>query len=108
MSNIDSLKPFTKGDPRASAAGKKSKRKGIEQEIQDFLKERWGDKDGDERTRLDLIKEALLKYGLKGNVKAISELLDRGFGKAKQHNAIEHDGQITINLIKKIINGKNC
>ena len=104
MSNIDSLKPFTKGDPRASAAGKKSKRKGIEQEIQDFLKERWGDKDGDERTRLDLIKEALLKYGLKGNVKAISELLDRGFGKAKQH--VEHSGSIDIPPAQIVIDGK--
>jgi len=93
-------RPFT--SETAAEAGRKSKKKKIEVQIQEFLNEKW--KDGDERTRLDLIKEALLKFGLKGNVKALEILLDRGFGKAKQvidqNNTFDSDKEIKINIVR--------
>lgn len=96
MSNPDTQFTSENAAENGRKGGQKSKRKGLEQQIQDYLKERYTDKDGDERTRLDLIKDALLKFGLKGNVKAIETLLDRGFGKAKQQ--IDHTG--TVQLVK--------
>ncbi len=93
-------KPFT--SETASEAGKKSKRKGIEQQVQDFLAENW--KDGEEKTRLQLIYDALLKHGLKGNVKAFEVLMDRGFGKAKQN--IQLSGGIELTKAQIVINGK--
>lgn len=93
---------FDNDPKRASEAGKKSKKKGIEQQVQEFLDEKW--KDGEEKTRLQLIYEALLKYGLKGNVKALDILMDRGYGKAKQN--IEMSGSLDMPPTNIIIDGK--
>jgi hypothetical protein len=70
-------------DPkRASEAGKKSKKKGIDARVREFLEEAY--KEGTDKTREELILDALLKFGLKGNVKALEILMDRGHGKPKQ------------------------
>jgi len=66
---------------RASEAGKKSRKKGIEQRVQDFLNEC---EDSGDKTREELILEALMKYAKKGNTKAAEILMDRGFGRPKQ------------------------
>jgi len=93
-------KPFT--SETAAEAGRKSKKKGIEQQVQEFLDQKVAE--GDTRTRLELIYAALMKFGLKGNVKALDILMDRGFGKAKQH--VEMSGSIDIPPAQIIINGK--
>jgi transcriptional regulator with AAA-type ATPase domain len=89
---------FEKDRARAIAGGKKSKRKGIEQRMQEFLQE--SIKDGDKRTREDILRDALLKFALKGNVRAIEILMDRAYGKAKQ--TIEQDTKITTTQPIKI------
>jgi len=57
------------------------------------------EKDG--RTALDTILSAMRLKAVKGDVRAAQELLDRGFGKAKQ--TIEHTG--TEPLTIRVING---
>ncbi len=59
------------------------------------------EKDG--LTALDAILKALRAKAAKGDVRAAQELLDRGFGRAKQQ--IEHSGdafeKVTIEIIRK-------
>jgi hypothetical protein len=59
------------------------------------------EKDG--LTALDAILKALRAKAAKGDVRAAQELLDRGFGRAKQE--VEHTGNafenVTINVIRK-------
>jgi len=73
---------FDKNIQRASEAGKIggkiSKRRSLDKELQDWLLEEVTEG----VTHIDAIKHALFKYGMKGNIPAIKELLDRAFGKA--------------------------
>jgi len=59
------------------------------------------EKDG--LTALDAILKALRAKAAKGDVRAAQELLDRGFGRAKQQ--IEHTGDafenVTIEIVRK-------
>jgi hypothetical protein len=59
------------------------------------------EKDG--MSALEAILKALRSKAAKGDVRAAQELLDRGFGRAKQE--IEHTGDafenVTINIIRK-------
>lgn len=84
MPNIQNLKPFKKGDPRASAAGKKSKRKPLDHQWRDKLNEALADEPN--RTILDQIFQILIELSAQGNTMAIRELLDRAYGKAVQFN----------------------
>ena len=52
------------------------------------------EKDG--MSALEAILKALRVKATKGDVRAAQELLDRGFGKAKQ--TIEHEGEVAINI----------
>lgn len=108
MPNLDNLKPFTKGSKEAIEAGKKSKRRSFDKKMRDWLespaaKAVLGSKDGkelltslgvEECTVEDLFRYALLIHGVKGNIKAIQESLDRAYGKARQ--TIDHRAEITI------------
>jgi len=85
MANEKNLKPFKKGDKRASEAGKKSKRKPLDHQWREKLNDYIKDKD---ITTLDLVYKVLVKEVSKGNIMAIRELLDRSYGKSKQ--PIEH------------------
>ena len=55
------------------------------------------EKDG--KTALDAILAALRAKAAKGDVRAAQELLDRAFGKSKQH--IEHSGEAGISVTFK-------
>jgi hypothetical protein len=82
----------------AAAAGKKGKRKGIDERVKNFLE---ANIDNTDKTREELILEALYKYGVtEGNVKAIEILLDRGFGKPKQ--SIDTTSTVTVTQPIKI------
>jgi len=83
-----------------SKGGKKRKRKGIEERMQDFLAEKI--REGDDRTKEDILREALLKFALKGNVKAIEVLMDRAYGKAKQviEGTIDQDINLNFGEVK--------
>jgi hypothetical protein len=87
MTNPDTQ--FKPGDPRASEAGKKSRRKPLEVRMQEFLNEKM--QEGDDRSREDILRQALFKFAIKGNMLAVKEMLDRAYGKAKQ--SIEHTGE---------------
>ncbi len=75
--------------------GKKSKRKPFDERFKDFLAETVGG-----LTNEDHLREALMKFALKGNVKAATELLDRAHGKPKQpiQQDISLDSEITVNF----------
>ena len=93
MANKATLKPFTKGDPRASECGKKGKRKSYDAKLREQL----------ENGLFDSLVEVLESKGLQGDLKAIEMIFDRAYGKAKQHIKLgnEDDSGLKINIIKK-------
>ena len=84
--NIENLKPFKPGkDSRRNYKGR-PKMPDLSEAIARILAE---EKDG--MTALDAILAALRAKAAKGDVRAAQELLDRGFGRAKQ--SIDHTTQ---------------
>ena len=82
--NQSNLKPFKKGqcgNPKG-----RPKIPDLSEAISKILNE---EKDG--MIALDAVLKALRARAIKGDVRAIQELLDRGYGKAKQH--IDHSNQ---------------
>ena len=71
-------KPFKKGDPRINRAGR-PKLPDISEALEKVLNE---EKDGIKA--LDAVLKALRAKAIKGDVRAIQELLDRAYGKSKQ------------------------
>ena len=95
MANIKNLEkrvPFEKGDPRINREGR-PKMPDITEALQKVLNE---EKDG--MIALDAVLIALLNKAVKGDVRAIQELLDRAFGKSLQRN--QTDGNLKIELPK--------
>ena len=80
--NTDNLKPFKKGDPRINRGGR-PKLPDISEALEKVLNE---EKDGIKA--LDAVLKALRTKAIRGDVRAIQELLDRAYGKSKQH--IDH------------------
>lgn len=72
MANEKNLKPFKKGE-----TGNPNGRPKLP-DLSELIQDEVGDKGMREAV------QALLKAAKKGNVKAIQELLDRGYGKVKQ------------------------
>lgn len=68
--------------------GQNSKRKPLDQRMQDWLEEELVKGNPDKGTIDDALRQALIKYGLKGNIPAIKEIYDRAYGRAPQH--VEH------------------
>lgn len=86
MANPSSLKPFKKGsDERRNLKGRPKL-----PDLADLIIEEVGDKGYRE------VITALLKQAKKGNVKAIQEILDRGYGKAPQRH--DHEGEVNLNV----------
>ena len=79
MANPSSLKPFKKGDKRASEAGKKSKRKGIDEKLRELASKKKKGITLDQAINLKLIELAE-----NGDMQAIREYMDRCYGKPKQ------------------------
>lgn len=102
-------KPFT--SETASEAGRKSKRRPLDTQIQDFFLDFIAQKirDGDKRTKLELMFEAAYKEFLKGNSKPLAYLVDRGFGKAKQAIELtgEDGGPIDSKITIEFVNSNN-
>ena len=71
-------KPFTSETGRL--AGMKSKRKPLDHAWREKLEAL---KDGD-KSRLDELFNILIEQAADGNIRAVTELLDRSYGKAKQ------------------------
>jgi hypothetical protein len=76
--------------------GKKSKRKPLDQKVQEFVNKEI--KKGTGVTYLDAFLQAMAKEALKGNTQAFDKLLDRGFGKSKQNIALT--GQMEHNVVE--------
>ena len=85
------LKPFKKG--QSGNPKGRPKIPDLSQAISKILNE---EKDG--MIALDAVLKALRARAIKGDVRAIQELLDRAYGKAKQHIDHTTDGQ-SINQI---------
>ncbi len=86
MAGKDNLTPFTKGDPRAIAGGKKSKRVKFDERMQKWLEKKIKKKPG-QKTSLtyeDVFRQALMAAAVKGNIQAIKVAFDRAYGKASQ------------------------
>ena len=99
MANYDNIKNkgFDKNPQNINRKGR-PKMPDISDAIAKILNE---EKDG--LQALDAILKALRNKAIKGDVRAAQEILDRAFGKSKQH--IEHSGQafdnVTININEK-------
>jgi hypothetical protein len=78
----EGAKPFKKNDPRINRDGR-PKLPDISEALEAVLNE---EKDG--LKALDAVLRALRNKAIKGDVRAIQELLDRAYGKSKQH--IDH------------------
>jgi len=87
--NTENLKPFKKG--QSGNPKGRPKMPDLSEAISKILND---EKDG--KTALDAILAALRAKAAKGDVRAAQELLDRAYGKAKQH--IEHTGQEPIKI----------
>ena len=81
---------FDNDPERASEAGKKSKRKPLDVQLAEYFETYIAGKikEGDERTRMELMFEAAYKEFLKGNKNPLAYLMDRGFGRAKESKDI--------------------
>jgi len=79
----DNLKPFVKGDdPRRNIAGRPPS---LISQLQDILSEQITDrKSGKSMEKGKAILATLVALALKGDIRAIQEILDRIYGKAKQ------------------------
>jgi hypothetical protein len=90
MANENNLKPFKKGiDNRRNVKGRPAILPELKEAIAKLLSE---DKEG--KTALDKILNVLYDRAMKGDIRAIQELLDRGFGKPT--NKIEHSKDINF------------
>jgi len=88
------LKPYTKGDPRAVAGGKKSKRKSFDKRMQEWLESKIKAKienSTEEITVEEAMRQILFREANKGNVNAIKEVFDRAYGKSRQVIALGQD-----------------
>lgn len=107
MPNPENLTPFTKDDNRAVEGGKKSRRKSLDKRMREWLESPAVDAVMKSKGAKELLSKlgvtsgstedafrfALFVEGMKGNVKAIQECLDRAYGKAKQ--TIDHKAEVT-------------
>jgi hypothetical protein len=86
MGKLENLKPFKKGhDPRRHVTGPYKV-----PDLADLIVEEVGEEG---------LREAMKKLrslAIKGNLKAIQELLDRTYGKAPQK--LEHEGEVNLNV----------
>ena len=115
MAGTKNLTPFTKGDNRASEAGKKSKRvismstilkkyldnkpiKATKEQLEKTLNRKLTNKN-----YAELIIESHMFEAVAGNVPAIKEIYDRIDGKVKQE--IEVDATINIILNREVRRG---
>jgi hypothetical protein len=87
VAGADNLKPFKEGfDPRRNLDGR-PKLPDISQAIAGVLGE---EKDG--KTALDAVLMALRSKAVKGDVRAAELLMDRAFGKSRNHTDITSNG----------------
>lgn len=81
-------KPFEKGDPRINRKGRPKKLPKLDELLAEVL----GDTE-DGKTQAQRILEAMRRKANSGDVKAAQLLLDRGWGKVKEHVDITTDGE---------------
>ena len=91
-------------------AGKKSKRKPLDTRFQEFLEE----KATDGSTNEEQLIQALFQFGMKGNITAFTELLNRAYGRPRMQidTEIVNREPVTINFIavprkKSIVNNND-
>lgn len=90
---VKNLKPFKKGeDDRRNLDGRPKKLPDLEELLAEVLGE---DKEG--KTAAFAILAALRAKAAKGDVRAAEVLMDRAYGKSKQH--MEHSGEIAFKQI---------
>ena len=90
LKNLEKRKPFKKNDPRINRDGR-PKLPDISEALEKVLNE---EKDG--LKALDAVLKSLRNKAIKGDVRAIQELLDRAYGKSKQHIDHTTDGEKLI------------
>ena len=92
------LKPFVKGnDPRRNLKGAPPILPELKDALHAILSEQVKGK-----TKLEMVLRSLQRRAVKGDVRAIQELLDRFYGKIKQNYAFEGlPKDISINVLSK-------
>jgi len=98
MSNLATLRPFKKGDPRINMKGRPKKG----EPISEFFRELLDCKDPDERLRRKtVIFHKLYEQAKAGSIFAAKMLLDRAYGQPLQTTEIK---DITANPILEMFN----
>jgi len=108
------LKPFRKGDPRASECGKKSRRRGIDERLremaQKYIDKKLASGNIVKITIADAIDAVLLEKAKGGDLKAIEMYYDRVYKKAVQPSQSEIDVKNPVIIMtpeeKKVAEGK--
>ena len=80
----EDLKPFKKNDPRINRNGRPRVLPELKEILTEILSEEITNQKGDRATRLEAILRTLNAKATKGDLRAIQEVLDRMYGKAKQ------------------------
>ena len=80
----EDLKPFKKNDPRINREGRPRVLPELKEILSQILSEDITNSKGDKIQALDLIIRQLTAKATKGDLRAIQEVLDRMYGKAKQ------------------------
>ena len=86
MANEKNLKPFKKGKDKRRNLNGRPKMPDIREALSKILAEK---KDG--LTALEAVIMKLRQMAMKGDVRAIKELLDRGYGQSKQSVEVKSD-----------------
>ena len=103
----EDLIPFTKGDPRINRNGRPRVLPELKEVLNEILSEEITNQKGEKATRLEAILRTLNAKAQKGDIRAIQEVLDRAFGKAKSSAEMEENNSPVNKIIVEYVKAKD-
>ena len=108
MAKEDNLKPFVKGDdPRRNVNGRPRVLPELKEVLTEILSEEITNQKGEKATRLEAILRTLNAKAQRGDIRAIQEVLDRAFGKAKSSTEMEENNSPVNKIIVEYVKAKD-